>query len=170
MDDSYLRNRIHQILEGKIAMGGYRRKSKSRKGSKTRSKSRKGAGTRMGAKHNPWLKHVKAVRRQVGMDVPYKKVLIMASKSYSGSGVMAGGKRRKTKYGSKKRKGGVKAGIRAGVLAGGKRRKTKYGSKKRKMGGRMSAAQKKRLLGMLMKRKRGSGMCDEVCAYDDIIY
>ena len=135
MDESMLRHRVREILQGKIAMGaGYygagskskKRVHKSRKGGDYSLGRYSGAGTKAGAKHNPWLRHVHAYRMK-HPNMPYREVLQRARASYhpvhhrSGSKThsIRGGRRRVHK--SHKR-GGVMVGGRrkkAGVLIGG---------------------------------------------------
>jgi len=189
MDNSYLQDRIHEILEGKIAMGGYRRKSRS----KSRKRMSRGGNKRnkMAAKQNPWLKHVRAVRREVGMDVPYKEVLMMASDSYCGgvkaggvkAGVLLGGGRKRTryqnskctKYSKKKRPiyyKSPKTGkcynySRHQATLNKKPRKVKKGSKKRKV--TKTKGRKRGKNGRFIKGRGYYGGCEgEVCAYPDM--
>lgn len=126
MDDNYIRSRINQILEQKIAMGAG---SKRRSGSKSRSKSKSGSKKIcvkaykrhcVGSKSKAKRCRVKKYCRGKGMDDDMDYIY--------GRGVMVGGARKRRRV------------RRAGVLVGGAQRRSKIRGRGVLVGGSKRAA------------------------------
>jgi hypothetical protein len=162
MGDQYLASRIHDILEGRIAMGGARKKrAKSKAKKKTRktkkmSKSKKRTSGSKVRHLGKWMSFLKRFRKE--HDGMYTNQMMMkkAGKAYQmeKGGIKRAPSRYKDKHCSVPRKiGNYWLDTHTDRCITYKSHKAMKGSKKKKVTKR--------------KKRRGSGGCDgEVCAFN----